>query len=377
MDWGSKNEKYSTRIERYRITDTGDRYDFSYDTDVRTQSTNRYNHSNNPKNPQGFRFPSDYFASTEKFRTKRGSASWQGAAGMEYLRGQIPNWIEDHVGTAGPCLDGLSMGLDPNLEARAITECLNKAGDAKTAVIQNLVTAAQTANLLGETVANLSQLLVAVRKMNGRRARNAFLDASGNLLLIYKFGWEPLFKDASGALDLLMKTNMEPLFGVTRNVQDSKSRSATEGDYSWDSGYDVRCKCRLWAKVDNTWSRGVAQAGAGVGSIPSVIWDVIPWSFAVDWVLPIGGVLQALTATAGLSFIAGYTSTKVNAHADVKWRPSYANVESDFGGYFEGTWYKRRTFSSFPLPQFYVKSPFTVTHALESLALLRQLRHKI
>jgi hypothetical protein len=361
------------------MDDSGDRYGDDWDETRVLQSINRFNHSSNPKDPvSGFRMPSDYFVSTENFETKSGAWNWQGIGRRHYREGKLSGWQSDHVGTAGPCLDGLSMQADPNTEAQAITECLNKLGDVKTAVLSNLITAGQTANLLGDTVKNLAQALMSVKKGGVRKGASHFTDAAGNLFLIYQYGWKPLVSDVEGAVDLMTKQNLKPLGGVTRNISKSIERTAEERGYRWTSSYTHRAKCKLWAEVDDTWQRGVQQAGAGVEAIPFALWDIVPWSFVVDWVLPVGNVLEALGATAGLTFKAGYISNHVSARADItNVPPPDTNVTSDFGGIFNGEWYQRRALSGFPLPQPYVKSPFSTLHALESLALLRQLRHKL
>lgn len=376
IPFGSRNEYDSFWIENYSYDQAGHMYDHGYLADGLKLSQHRSGHSSNPPDEKGFRYPSDYHIEESHYETREGSRSWIGANGnTNVLKGKLPNWINDHVGTAGPCMDGLSFQADPNNEARAITECLNKLGDVKTSVFSNIATAAQTANLLADTVDTLAQGLMAFRKRSLRKAKDA-LDSASGLFLQSMYGWGPLTNDIDGAMELLLKANLKPIGKVVRNLTDNRSRTDKARGYSWTSSYTSRSKVALFAEVDDTWARAQSQAGAGIRSIPYGLWDLVPWSFVVDWVMPVGNVLEALSATAGVSFKAGYISHRVTAQASISSIPNPTDLSSSpFGGEFRGEWYNRRVLGGFPLPEPYVKSPFSVTHALESLALLAQMRH--
>ena len=370
--WGSEKRTTEEHIERYWIMDdSGDRYGDSWNENVPYKVTDRYNHTSNPPDASGFRGPSNYLVSEYLYDTKYGNWNWQGIGRREFFKGRSAGWIGDHVGTAGPCMDGLSLQADPNLRARALSECLVKLGDVKTNVLQNLATATQTASLLSDATHNLASALAAARRGN-----IGFLTTiAGRLYLQYQYGWKPLVDDCMGALSLLLDSTLAPTVYATRRVSDSRQMEREERGYRWTSSYQTQSTCKIWAQVDNTWAHGAHQAGADITNVPWMLWDLVPWSFAVDWVLPVGNVLEALGATAGLNFKAGYRSDRVTANADVTLVPSDNVIAtSDFGGRFTGRWYRRESLSGFPLPEPYVKSPFTATHALEALALLRTMR---
>lgn len=62
----------------------------------------------------------------------------------------------------------------------------------------------------------------------------------------------------------------------------------------------------LWYDIDVAGLRTLTQLG--LTDIPQVAWALLPFSFAVDWVIPIGTWLKSLTATFGLRYQGG-TST--------------------------------------------------------------------
>jgi hypothetical protein len=114
----------------------------------------------------------------------------------------------------------------------------------------------------------------------------------------------------------------------------------------------------------------------------NLAWEVLPYSFVVDWFLPIGPYLETLSAFDGLAFLDGYVT-----NATVQ----YTLASHDFYGRFPANetpiytmWDKRARYwrqyiqinrqriTSFPgavMPSF--KNPLSITHAMNGLSLLR------
>lgn len=108
---------------------------------------------------------------------------------------------------------------------------------------------------------------------------------------------------------------------------------------------------------------------------PSVVWEVVPYSFVVDMVLPVGDFIEACGATLGCRFHSGWELERVDAmstQVDVRtsglwsvkdWSPAFCHSRG----------FVRRSLYSFPAPQFYVKNPMSWSNAATVSALLRQL----
>lgn len=91
----------------------------------------------------------------------------------------------------------------------------------------------------------------------------------------------------------------------------------------------------------------------------SVGWEVLPLSFVSDWFVNIGEYLRLLSATVGLTFKTGYTTSKAQ-YTEI--RGSYRKVE---------TVYQRQAVTGFPSPALLFDPHLTFGRCLDSLSLLR------
>jgi hypothetical protein len=110
-------------------------------------------------------------------------------------------------------------------------------------------------------------------------------------------------------------------------------------------------------------------------------WELIPFSFVLDWFLPVGQYLEALSAWDGLDFKQGYktTFTKREIRGIISFAGQYNSQlgsdrwELDQGAYArDEVLLSRQKLVSFPsptIPSF--KNGISTTHALNGLALLR------
>jgi hypothetical protein len=127
-------------------------------------------------------------------------------------------------------------------------------------------------------------------------------------------------------------------------------------------------KVILWAGLSDQIGREVNQIG--LANPLSIAWEVVPFSFVVDWGLPIGNVLEALTATRGLEFIGGCSIVRGEGTIEAELKPTGTNtvltprtVECE---YFSA---RRTKYGTFPRPMPYAKSPFSTSNTLSALAL--------
>jgi hypothetical protein len=98
----------------------------------------------------------------------------------------------------------------------------------------------------------------------------------------------------------------------------------------------------------------------------SIGWEVIPYSFVVDWFAPIGNTLSSLTATAGLDFLGGYGSQA---------RYGTLRVDGTVGAVEKDVFiFVRDALTEFPAGGFYGRqNPLSLDKAQKLLALLSQL----
>jgi len=192
--------------------------------------------------------------------------------------------------------------------------------------------------------------------------------------LEFVYGWQPTMADIySGAKILAEGIAGE---GYTYTVE-GRARASFKQEYP---NYDLHSY--LWECVGGTRvsytvkiTDGGVYAAEGLGLINpvEVAWELVPFSFVVDWFVPVGSVLSTLTATSGLELASGYI-TNWSQTSISKWRPSadmyWELVDS-------GLLVSRRMIThrnpifDFQLPHLYDKrNPFSTKHILNAIALI-------
>jgi hypothetical protein len=134
----------------------------------------------------------------------------------------------------------------------------------------------------------------------------------------------------------------------------------------------------LYYKVDDVFKNKMSQLG--LNSPVSLAWELIPYSFVVDWFLPIGQALEDLSKFEGLVFDSGYktqlTKTYIsvifNSDEFVQEAPGFSTRRRNTGnGSEELVKMDRTILTDFPKPNFpRLKNPITLIHAANAAALL-------
>lgn len=281
-----------------------------------------------------------------------------------------------------------------NAANRAVTECLLKLKNQKINAGEFMATAMQTANMLVDSVTTLARALLAAKRNQwgaipgilGIRSSKAKRVSEGvsSRWLEYIYGWKPLMQDVYSSLELLKESMPKALlFRASRQVTSSTETNVggviiggIQGSHRVVERSTSKSKCVIYAQMSAQWKHDLASYG--LLNPASVAWELQPYSFVVDWLLPVGNVLSALDATLGLDFVGGYQMQHTRGgggvfleslhsypyHLDVHEVPSFIAFKES---------YERRVLGGFPLPVLYYKSPFSTTHLANALALLSQL----
>ena len=224
------------------------------------------------------------------------------------------------------------------------------------------------------------------RKRYRRKGASKSEKLAANRWLELQFGWKPLLSDIDGAAkDIAERQNRVPsghrfraTAGASYRMPDKTLLQDITNSYEkvrkWQQGRGVSgCRFVVWYDITN---RNLATAAqTGLVDILDTAWEVTPWSFVVDWIYPIGNVLNSLTATLGKEFIAGtkttYRRASFKTYVDVVYTSiGTVNTASAYRDFHDMTRTVLSSFPSIPTPHF--KNPFSVTHALDAIALLAQ-----
>lgn len=361
----------------------------NYNINYMAKNCRRDSHTNNPaKFIEGtgtkWRSPSEYGRWISNYSQKTGYKEepykpdgWRNAGESVYLQDFVtpgcPKWPS---GIGYPA-------WDLNLLNQAATECLVKLGDRKLDLGTNLAESVQTFGMVASASEALFRSAIDFKRGNWKQiAIHLGLDGHGGSpskkfadeFLKWKFGVVPLISDIYGGVELL-KQKLKPaqILHAKRVVSDNGefseySNSGCWGTGNWKGSYTVE----IWAKLNSASLRFANQAN--LTDPLTVAWEIVPWSFVIDWCIPVGNVLEGMQATSGLDFVAAYRSYRLegNANWEVRANSTYTNkspatVKHD---YFS---YKREVYPTWPKPFPYVVQPFKIGRATTALSLLRQL----
>lgn len=145
----------------------------------------------------------------------------------------------------------------------------------------------------------------------------------GNNFLEYHFGWEPLIQDIGAAINTLQ--NPIPPKRI-KGTGGYKSRTLVDTGAFGSKGYrvyDARCRMQSDVLVTNPNLHLASQLGF-VNPL-AVAWELVPFSFVVDWFVNIGQCLASFTDFAGVQLVNPMTTTYQVAMEDANWYNGWVN----------------------------------------------------
>lgn len=314
------------------------------------------------------------------------------------------NWGDSSLAQAVPntvipewdrLLGNLNVGSD--LVNQAKTKCMESIAQSKFDASEALAGAVQTAEMLARVIQVLILTIVDLRK--GRVARAAKrLDVLtpknpkdvADAWLQMQYGWRPLVSDAYAAVELLksqlasgellMKatgTQTAPLpdwrcFGnppatskIPFNVQNENSKVSARAE----------CVYRISDPYAKAW------AAVNFGNPLYLAWVATPFSFLVDWLIPVGDWLLGMSQANGCEFVSSWVTQRLQIKA---WGtgPNVGVTGSQYGlskfhmNFLPRTRYEvmviqRDVLVTWPRPELYInRSPFrSPTRLANALAL--------
>jgi hypothetical protein len=338
------------------------------------------------------------FKPTETY-TSGGWNYWRDKMGGEYTTGQFVN---GHLGVfyspvfAVPDIASRNSAIS-SADTRALNTLYERAGEQSVHVGNLIAERHQTLSLFDDIVKRISKIrpkkfvkdiVHMLTYPKGHRLRNAADD-----YLAFMFGVKPLLADAFSAGEALAKYvvdgSQQRIIVRAQGKGTSSGSKVTIGLSNGKPYYtdtialttEVKIRYLLEFKIDN----GALHALQGLGLVnpAEIAWEMLPWSFVIDWFLPIGNYINSFSSTAGLVFLRGTKSTttidQYTATRQFVGNP-YEQGGSVYNGYSgTGVSHKRietktrDILTGMPKNRFPVfKSPLSAYHISESLALMVQ-----
>lgn len=296
----------------------------------------------------------------------------------------------------------------------AKTKLLLKIKDSKANLIQAYAESSQVQRLIGDTTKRLASMYVNLRRGNlaaagadvglrvSKRASTRFKQSHSraktraeiesllaNGVLAVQYGIRPLISDIIGTAELLAQKVSEEVVNSARNSHsmeftESRSLRATSSynayeAYTASAWCETRIKVRTSVGVEYAKGSEVNHTLAQLGITNPLLlaWELLPWSFVIDWFLPIGNYISSMDATLGLAFRRGFVSTSYEV-THIRNQVVTGGVESQTSSSYSQKSFVRTPLTSFPTsspPSF--KNPLSYEHALNGIALLVGIKNKV
>ena len=202
-----------------------------------------------------------------------------------------------------------------------------------------------------------------------------------------QYGWNPLMSDVAGACNALSNTVSErkPLEFV-RGKSHSRDESVRvvgggPSGYGSDCSLEVLTKKKIGARTDLVYRLRepllATFSSLGLVNPALIVWEKVPYSFVVDWFLPVGGWLNSAGADAGWDFITGSTTNYMHVTKsiqNVRYRsnnPCWRFTGSSPTLRWTHRQMQRRVHSSSPVPGLHFNpEPLSLTRLANGLSLL-------
>jgi len=303
------------------------------------------------------------------------------------------SWFDERSVHMSQWLSAPLQSVDPrlfedseNLVDKCITKALDKLREDKSGWGANVLQAGQTAEMIaGNSLAVLNAYKAARRGdwaglerslgITGNRKIRRFSAA----WLEYIYGWLPLLSDIHDGCKSLTR--------VVRDAHAIKSVTKRETlmvnhvtpSYGFEDKWTGKIKCQVGLKVRVASDFLESADSLGVINPLEIGWDVLPYSFILDWFIPVGNTLSALSATLGLDFVTGYVSvlTEISKESRCTSAPAISDGRfnlSDGGSLIvEKRGFTRSPLYAFPSPRLYVnENPFSSFRIGAAIALIAQ-----
>jgi len=333
----------------------------------------------------------------------------------EFDRIYSPMWTSGAYGPYASRVGTSSTGPSPSgclhlaeAERKAIGKLIDDSGSAiNSNLMQDLAQIGPTARTIGDAATRIALALKAVKARAFRSAINILWTGSGltpkwgkltlrtgqstaDNWLALQYGWKPLIQDVHEAMNSLAMFYQRQQY-ITRRLNVSatvrkhqwglnrlQNDPSTPECGSWSEETKSTCRYVVDFSVDDRLVAFLSQTG--FTNPINLMWEVLPYSFVVDWFLPIGPYLESLTAFQGLTFKKGcktqFTRTGnfySSSYSGISYNgdPAYKQA---LGGGCSITQLRldRSQVNSWPrLEAPVLKNPASLVHAANGLALLR------
>ena len=228
----------------------------------------------------------------------------------------------------------------------------------------------------------------ALGKALGVRDRTSFVgnigEAIGKRRLEFEYGWKPLIQTTSDLVDKWEKGLKRAHILSARKIHsDSYPVSLDLADRHRVMEVSGSSKRLHIVKIFATPKSETLDALGQVGltNPAGVLWELVPYSFVMDWFIPVSDILEAASLSMSMNCLGGYracfqeqtiSATELLEHEAYGPQPSTV-IGTRAVSTVRSKGYWRQAYGlTFPWPKLVTKSPFSDDHVINAAALLSE-----
>lgn len=332
--------------------------------------------------------PTEYFLRDHKLVRPRGVATVKAVGyptGTEYSGTMVGFSIEQIVQEYRM----MKEDWDDNLENIALTSAMAKMDHKDLDLGTAWAERGKTAELVTKTAMKGVDALRDIRRKDGRGLlRTLGLSQEGargkgvvDTYLAYHYGMKPLLQDVAGSVKALTRLPPDSWAIRARGSSDAMYRHkslmyhggmALAARIQAFKGCHVTITARrrdLSRAEDIAWALGLDN---GLGTL----WELTPFSFVKDWMVPVGDYLAAMNSLkyyTGYQVVRSQKYTRTSSFGPGRLVTGGADHDCHLIGNEQLTRLDRRVSSGPPMPGIPVKNPVSLDHTAKALALLASL----
>jgi hypothetical protein len=278
---------------------------------------------------------------------------------------------------------------DPTLSNSALISALLQLKAGKVNLGVAYAERSQTARLLGDTTRQLARSFTQLKRGNVRKAMQELGIANktkfppGNSVpqkwLGLQYGWKPLLSDIYGSVAALEQRPKDDWRVTVKSKKKSEEIWLTTYSID-DAGSGVaRSERSNFTRIDALPGNELlgSLASLGITNPLLIAWELVPYSFVVDWVFPVGSWLDSLDSWLG--YDSAYVSSSTLTRCEWTGKGKHTELNNGFGGFIDADYLETKRIVSLervatvgmPLPTFpRIKDPRSLSHAASGLSLL-------
>ena len=296
----------------------------------------------------------------DELRITYGDSSYDVGPGQAIITGPCSLWDTLPYGYAPSKPSFMRLHVDLKLKVK--DEVINLA--------QNLAEYKQTCSMFSGLASDIYRTFRSLRRGRIPKGPDSWSKEAANRWLEYQYGLKPLMSDLYDSFNEMSRVIPKPVF---HRYKANAKTSDSSIEHNPHGSVLMRSQSSTWSlrsRVTAVVSRSSIRTAAEYGLTNPLLlaWELIPYSFVIDWMIPVGDVLSSLDALVGVDTVLCENGARLD------WEQSMVTL----GGGVASLKYKSverdQGFSLDYGSAFSYSPSSSLTAVLNGLALLRQFR---